>query len=104
MLARLYQQGLFQYEDPIAMYWPEFAQNGKENITIADLMRHEAGMPKIGEKAIHFDQMTTEAIKNGSMSKIIEPMKPFWPKGSRREYHTMSRDWISNELFRRIEP
>jgi CubicO group peptidase (beta-lactamase class C family) len=104
MLARLYEQGLFQYEDPIAKYWPEFAQNGKENITIADLMRHEAGMPKIGDKALHFNEMTTEAIKNNSIGKIIEDMKPFWPKESKREYHSMSRDWISNELFRRIEP
>lgn len=53
-------------------YWPEFAQNGKENITIADVMRHEAGMPRIGEGHMHLNDAKTDAIKNNSIGKIIE--------------------------------
>jgi Beta-lactamase len=36
-------RGLFAWSDAIAQHWPEFAQHGKERITVSDLMRHEAG-------------------------------------------------------------
>ena len=44
IFAFLAEQGLINYNDPISKYWPEFAQNGKENLTIADMQRHEGGM------------------------------------------------------------
>ena len=43
-VATLYDKGLFNYEDAIAKYWPEFAQNGKENVKICDVLRHESGL------------------------------------------------------------
>lgn len=49
-LSLLHEKGLFQYEDKISKNWPEFGQNGKEDITIADLMRHEGGLMRVGEK------------------------------------------------------
>merc|ERR1739844_100464 len=42
-MATLFDKGLFQYEDTIAKYWPEFAQNGKANVKICDVLRHESG-------------------------------------------------------------
>ena len=43
-VATLFDKGLFNYEDTIAKYWPEFAQNGKENVKICDVLRHESGL------------------------------------------------------------
>ena len=43
-MATLFDKGLFKYEDTIAKYWPEFAQNGKENVKICDVLRHESGL------------------------------------------------------------
>ena len=43
-MATLFDKGLFQYEDTIGKYWPEFAQNGKENVKICDVLRHESGL------------------------------------------------------------
>ena len=43
-MATLFEKGLFQYEDTIEKYWPEFAQNGKENVKICDVLRHESGL------------------------------------------------------------
>ena len=37
-------QGLMKYTEKISSYWPDFGQNGKEDITVADLLRHEAGL------------------------------------------------------------
>ena len=44
LLALLHDKGLFQYEDLVDQHWPEF---GKPGTTIADVMRHEAGLPKL---------------------------------------------------------
>lgn len=41
----LVDRGLLSYEDKVAMHWPDFAQGGKENITISDVLRHEGGLP-----------------------------------------------------------
>lgn len=46
LMALLFEAGKFAYEDPVCKHWPEFAQNGKEAITIADVLRHEAGLPQ----------------------------------------------------------
>jgi len=43
-IASLVDRGLLNYNDQIADHWPEFAGNGKGSITVADLMRHEAGL------------------------------------------------------------
>lgn len=40
LFVALHDQGLFDYNDPVAKYWPEFAEGGKENITITQLLRH----------------------------------------------------------------
>ena len=43
------------YTDKISSYWPEFGQNGKENITVADLMRHECGLPVFYPHLLHVE-------------------------------------------------
>ena len=43
-ISLLLLHGLMKYTEKISTYWPEFGQNGKENITVADLLRHEAGL------------------------------------------------------------
>ena len=47
-MAIMKDKGLIKYEEKIGTYWPEFAQNGKENITVTDILRHEAGLDKLG--------------------------------------------------------
>jgi CubicO group peptidase (beta-lactamase class C family) len=47
LIAVLRDKGLISYDEKVSTYWPEFAQNGKENVTISDVLRHEAGLPKI---------------------------------------------------------
>ena len=47
------------YTEKIASYWPEFGQNGKENITVADLMRHEGGLPIFHPHLLHVEDTLT---------------------------------------------
>lgn len=44
-IMKLYDQGFFKLDDPVAKYIPEFAQNGKENVTIRQLLTHTSGFP-----------------------------------------------------------
>ena len=44
LLAIMAGEGRLEFTDPICKHWPEFGQNGKETLTIADLMRHESGL------------------------------------------------------------
>jgi len=46
-MALAHSRGLFEYDAPIASYWPEFAQNGKGHITVRQLLAHEAGISKL---------------------------------------------------------
>ena len=44
-MALLVERGLVQYEEKVSTYWPEFAQGGKDEITVGDVMRHSGGVP-----------------------------------------------------------
>ena len=46
-VAALVDQGIVAYEDKVAKVWPEFAKNGKENVTLQEVLRHEAGLARI---------------------------------------------------------
>ena len=48
-----------KYTEKISTHWPEFGQNGKENITVADLMRHEAGLPLFYPQLLHVEDTLT---------------------------------------------
>ena len=107
-MAILYDKGLFKYEDPIAKYWPEFAQNGKENIRICDVLRHESGLAYFKKDSPSLDDMKTANIKLNKVGEIIEKEELHFPEykdsDSKREYHGMTRGNILNEICRRIDP
>ena len=39
ILGMLHSEGLFKFDDKVSKYWPEFAQNGKEDVRICDILR-----------------------------------------------------------------
>ncbi|MEZ5571055.1 MAG: serine hydrolase domain-containing protein [Halioglobus sp.] len=104
-IASLVDKGLISYDAKIIDYWPEFGANGKEQVTVADLMRHEAGLANF-DCSMELDALLTENIKLNSVGSIIEQQKQDYPRGDsgRREYHAVTRGWIVNELFRRVDP
>ena len=107
-MAILYDKGLFKYEDTIAKYWPEFAQNGKENVRICDVLRHESGLAYFKEDSPSLDDMTTANIKLNKVGEIIEKEELHFPdykdSDSKRQYHSVSKGLILNEVIRRIHP
>lgn len=103
-IASLVSQGLIEYDAEITRYWPEFGGAGKAGLTVADLMRHEAGLANF-DTPLDFADLFTENIKQNAVGKIIEAHPPrYLSEDERREYHALTRGWIVNELFRRVDP
>jgi CubicO group peptidase (beta-lactamase class C family) len=104
-MAALVSKGLLSYDARITEYWPEFGANGKEGLTIADLMRHEAGLANF-DTSLDMADLFTENIKANAVGRVIERHAPSYrdASGNRREYHALTRGWIVNEVFRRVDP
>merc|ERR1711892_687459 len=102
-MAVMQDRGLIKYGAKIAEYWPEFGQHGKGDLTVADLMRHEAGLVA-WDTSLGVTDTLIENIKNNDIGKIIETQKQADPVTGKREYHGMTRGWIANEIFRRAHP
>jgi len=104
-IASLVGRGLLDYKAKIVDYWPEFGANGKGELTIADLMRHEGGLAAFNT-SLDPEDLFTENIKQNSVGKVIEghPARFRKGNGSKREYHAITRGWIVNEVFRRVDP
>jgi CubicO group peptidase (beta-lactamase class C family) len=96
--AMLVERGQAAYDAPVARWWPEFAAGGKGEVTLAQLLSHQAGLCSFADPAViedYYDQRTAEAR--------LAAQTPFWPPGSRSGYHAISIGTLANGLFRRIE-
>ena len=92
---RLAQQGAIDVEAPAATYWPEFAQAGKENVTVAELLSHRAGLAWV-DGSLSFEQAL--AWNRLSSSSIRRPRPP----GSAHGYHATTFGWLVGEVVRRV--
>ena len=98
-LAVANARGWLDYEAPIARYWPEFAQHGKEAITVRQLLAHEAGLVWLDEP------LTIEQLRDlDGLARILARQKPAWPPGTRHGYHAMTVGLYMQELIRRSDP
>lgn len=104
-IASLVGRGLIDYNARITDYWPEFGGSGKGELTVAELMRHEGGLPAFSRPLDPTD-LLPENIKQNRVGELIESHVQTFRKGAanRREYHAVTRGWIVNELFRRVDP
>lgn len=94
----LHDRGLFSYDDPVARYWPEFAQSGKERITIAEVMSHRAGLAAEAGGFVTWREWS----KPNGIASLMEQVKPNREPGAGpSSYHAYSYGHILNELVRR---
>jgi len=101
-MAALQDQGLISYDEKITTYWPEFGQNGKENVKVCDLMRHEAGLAN-PHTPIPPESTLRENIKKNAIGAMYEKETMEFPSYGKREYHALTRGWVANEIFRRAD-
>jgi len=96
VMAMLYDRGLFSYDDLVAKYWPEFAQNGKEKTTIGQVMSHRAGIPQ------DLPIPLREYGNRESIAKAVEGLAPRWAPGTANGYHASTYGWVLGELAMRL--
>ena len=98
-LAIAHSRGWLDYEERVCAYWPEFAQQGKDRITVRQLLAHQAGLFAIDEPV---DRSVVADLDR--LAVVLARQKPAWEPGTRLAYHALSLGFYESELLRRIDP
>ncbi|MAW28793.1 MAG: hypothetical protein CMP98_08335 [Gammaproteobacteria bacterium] len=109
VFAMAVDRGLCRFDDPVTKYWPEFGEHGKDVLTIADVLRHDAGLHAF-HTAFSREDVLDQANPDGNMSRIIATQAPWrWASGRYegqipRVYHAVSRGYVLNQILIRVDP
>jgi CubicO group peptidase (beta-lactamase class C family) len=79
-VALAHSRGLIDFDATVASYWPEFAQNGKGDITILQVLTHRGGFP-------NSDCPPATWTDHALMRKMVSDFRLEWTPGSRVVYH-----------------
>src|SRR3990170_3547428 len=94
---RLADQGHLDIDAPVAKYWPEFAQAGKEELPVRYLLSHRAGLPAIKEPL-----PKGSLVQWDTMTAALASQEPWWEPGTAHGYHVLTFGWLVGEVVRRI--
>ncbi len=93
----LVDRGLLDLDAPVARYWPEFAQAGKENLPVRYLLSHQSGLAGFDEP------IPVEALYDWDrIVSMLAAQKPWWEPGKHSGYHSLTFGYPIGELVRRI--
>ena len=92
------EAGLVDYDERVATYWPEFAQNGKEDITVRHVLSHSAGLHRLRSVIDSADHM----LDWDHMVEAIAAEPPAYEPGTRAGYHALTYGWLVGEIVRRV--
>jgi CubicO group peptidase (beta-lactamase class C family) len=98
-LALAHSRGRLDYDERVCAYWPEFAQQGKERITVRQLLAHQAGLFALDvpvERGLVADL--------DRLALVLARQTPAWEPGTRQGYHAVTIGFYQSELLRRIDP
>src|SRR5687767_3044295 len=98
-LAIAHSRGWLDYEERVCAYWPEFAQQGKERITVRQLLAHQAGLFAIDEPVDR-----TAVADLDRLAAVLARQTPAWEPGTRQAYHALTLGFYEGELMRRVDP
>jgi CubicO group peptidase (beta-lactamase class C family) len=83
----------------VSPYWPEFAQQGKGQITVRQLLAHQAGLFELNEP---IDRGLLADLDR--LAVVLARQKPAWEPGTRQAYHAITLGFYESELLRRVDP
>lgn len=95
-LAHLHSKGLLDYDRRVSEYWPEFAAKGKGDITVRQLLSHQAGIVLTSEPL--------DARDPGQAARILADTEPLWTPGDYHGYHAGTVGFAMQALVLRIDP
>ena len=94
---RLADKGLLDIDAPVAKYWPEFAQAGKDKLPVRYLLSHKAGLAAV-RKTLDEDAL----FKWDKMTTALAEQEPWWEPGTKHGYHALTFGYLVGEVIRRI--
>ncbi|MCP4121107.1 MAG: beta-lactamase family protein [Bacteroidetes bacterium] len=97
--ASLHSKGILNFDAKIKDYWPEFAINGKEDITVRQLLAHEAGLMVI-DKLLSIHTLK----KKDKLASILAGQRPQKAALGKKAYHTWTISLYQSEIARRVDP
>ncbi len=98
-IALAHSRGLLDYEERVCTYWPEFAQQGKEKVTVRQLLAHQAGLLALDA---HVDRSVVTDLDQ--LAVALAAQRPVWEPGTRQAYHAVTLGFYEGELLRRVDP
>ena len=97
LVLRLVDRGLIALDDPVATVWPEFAEAGKDGVTLRQALCHRAGVPAIRQPLTNFGPVAV-----GADDRRPCRTAPWWEPGTRHAYHTNTYGHLIGEIVRRV--
>jgi CubicO group peptidase (beta-lactamase class C family) len=88
-------RGVLHYDTPVAHYWPAFGQNGKADITLGQLLSHQAGLSGLRETLTVEDLFDQE-----KMATLLAHAEPLWAPGSTAGYHALTWGHLVAQIVR----
>jgi len=88
------QEHNIEISQRVAEFWPEFAQAGKDKVTLAQLLSHQAGLCALDRRV--------DVLDYDAVIRALETQKPLWPPGTAHGYHARTFGFLLDELVRRI--
>jgi CubicO group peptidase (beta-lactamase class C family) len=92
----LADRGIIDFDAPVSLYWPEFAQGGKQDIQIRHIMSHSAGLSGWREAMLPVDLYDWEKA-----TTLLARQEPFWMPGTAPGYHGLTQGYLMGEIIRR---
>lgn len=98
----LEDRGQVDVDARVADVWPEFAQNGKQDVTLRQVLTHTAGLLGFaGQRGLlHWDGTGWDDHEAIAAGLAAAPLS--WPAGTQHAYHALSVGWLLGEVVRRV--
>lgn len=93
----LVERGLVDLDAPVATYWPEFAQNGKDGVLVRHVMSHTSGVSGWDQPVTVEDMYDRET----STARLATQV-PWWEPGTASGYHAQNQGHLIGEIVRRV--
>jgi CubicO group peptidase (beta-lactamase class C family) len=97
-LLVLVDRGCVRLDDPVARWWPEFAAAGKAEVTVRQVLAHQAGLDSFGEPLA-----VDDLVDWGRATALLAGSPPRWPPGSTHGEHAAYYGHLVGELVRRAD-
>lgn len=96
-IYRLVEEGRLDLDAPVVRYWPAFGANGKEAITVRQVLSHRAGLSALDRTLTRVQLLAWDPV-----IAAIEAQAPLWEPGTGHSYHAKTFGWLTGEIIRRV--